>query len=270
VRTGDWKYVAAPTRELYDLARDPDETRNLAGERPQLADRLAAELETLAPESSGTPVAAPVDAATLERLRSLGYLGTGGGRGPASSEAGADPKDRIADYVTFVQDFHRAQADFDAGRLDRAARGFLALARRNPTSYEAHQYAGRALFALGRHRAALAEYEVTIGLNPEFAAGHFDAARAEAALGSFDPARARLARGLALEPDSFYGQMVRGFVDKSAGDLDGARASFERALELNPGMALAHFELGELAEARGDRGGAVGHYESALASDEDF
>jgi hypothetical protein len=38
-------YYGTPMRELYDLAGDPRETRNLAGEQAALADEMATELE---------------------------------------------------------------------------------------------------------------------------------------------------------------------------------------------------------------------------------
>ena len=34
IRTGGWKFIAAPTPELYDLTSDPGETRNVAAEQP--------------------------------------------------------------------------------------------------------------------------------------------------------------------------------------------------------------------------------------------
>jgi hypothetical protein len=85
-REGDWKLFRIPQsgggfeEELYDLATDPGETRDLLAARPDVADRmrerlLAAQLAWAA-ESTGT-AAAPaesLDAARLEALRSLGYI----------------------------------------------------------------------------------------------------------------------------------------------------------------------------------------------------
>jgi len=51
LRDGRWKLVRrglagdAPTSELYDLRLDPSETRDLAGEHPDVASRLAAKME---------------------------------------------------------------------------------------------------------------------------------------------------------------------------------------------------------------------------------
>jgi choline-sulfatase len=54
--------------ELYDLAADPLEQRNLLGQRPALAARLAEGL-------AGKPVAPHLSPGDMERFRALGYLG---------------------------------------------------------------------------------------------------------------------------------------------------------------------------------------------------
>jgi len=66
--------------ELYDLAEDPGEQRNLAASRPEETARLRAELDRwieragpLLPEDGGAP-AADLDDHDLERLRALGYI----------------------------------------------------------------------------------------------------------------------------------------------------------------------------------------------------
>ena len=63
-------------RELYDLARDPGERRDLAADRPGDVARLAAELERLLAARPAAP-AAPgnLSPEELEELRSLGYVG---------------------------------------------------------------------------------------------------------------------------------------------------------------------------------------------------
>ena len=47
MREGDWKLVrgAGPADELYDLAADIGETRDLAANRPEVKARLAAALD---------------------------------------------------------------------------------------------------------------------------------------------------------------------------------------------------------------------------------
>ncbi|HSC28773.1 MAG TPA: sulfatase-like hydrolase/transferase [Vicinamibacterales bacterium] len=270
VRTGDWKYIAAPRRELYDLTSDAGELTDVSGARGNVAGGLQAEVDRLGkPAAAGVASERPVDSATAERLQSLGYVG--GGPGAAGSSGhGDDPKDRMPDYVRFVGQFYEALDHLERGAFEGATRGFRALAREFPFSFEAHQFLGRSLAASGRRAEALEEYELAIGLNPRFAAIHFDAARVEAALGRFPAARDRVRAGLELEPDSFYGHFVSGLVEQAAGNPAGALAGFERAVALNEGMAPAHFELGALAESAGNRDDALRHYRRAAESDVTF
>ena len=55
-RRGDWKYIAAPEPELYDVRSDPGETRNLVEDQPARATELAHEIDTMAPlDATGGP-----------------------------------------------------------------------------------------------------------------------------------------------------------------------------------------------------------------------
>ncbi len=60
------------SRQLFDLAADPGETRDVAGERPEVADRLAAQLESASGVRVETQERA-IDEETREQLRALGY-----------------------------------------------------------------------------------------------------------------------------------------------------------------------------------------------------
>src|SRR5262249_917847 len=83
-RRGSLKLVDAPQAEVYDLASDPGEARNLlpaggASESERLR-RAASESETLRRDLAAfrrderTGRATPPDAETAERLRALGYV----------------------------------------------------------------------------------------------------------------------------------------------------------------------------------------------------
>ena len=79
---GNLHYIEAPEEELYDLASDPGETRDVAGEQPAALARMRARLlevqSALGLPDLDAPLAvgaeAPeLDAATREQLRALGY-----------------------------------------------------------------------------------------------------------------------------------------------------------------------------------------------------
>ena len=77
MRDGAWKLLRhGDTVLLFDLAEDPGETRNLAAERPAVVAALeASRLERLRQVGSSAPQLQEQSRETLERLRSLGYLG---------------------------------------------------------------------------------------------------------------------------------------------------------------------------------------------------
>jgi hypothetical protein len=76
---GDWKLIWTPGQEpgreyqLYELAADPDETRDLSGEFPERVRDLRRKLDDwMAGEEQGA--ARPISGADEEALRSLGYI----------------------------------------------------------------------------------------------------------------------------------------------------------------------------------------------------
>ena len=75
---GDLKLIYHQLRpaesELYDLAADPQELKNLAAKRPEAVARLTAELEREKVLSPILPGTTPTDLERLRKLESLGYV----------------------------------------------------------------------------------------------------------------------------------------------------------------------------------------------------
>ena len=80
IRTRRYKYIEGSddSRELYDIVDDPQETRNLVLERPdlshELCERLQQEFESQKRKASEAVGHRDDDAVVAERLRALGYL----------------------------------------------------------------------------------------------------------------------------------------------------------------------------------------------------
>ena len=303
-RVGEWKFVAAPKPELYDLRTDSAERKNVIGERSQVAARLAADLEKTMGRLAAEPEApaAQPDAATVERLQALGYVGA---FAPVTStSATVDPKDRLADYLSYRTLFNRALGVLERNRPAEAVPLLQRLLKTNVRAFEAHLYLGNAYLMLGRTDAALAEFDAASQLNPSLSTPHFEAAKALSGKGQIDAAVARARRGLELEPLSFYGHYTLGVILRRAERWQDAFQSFSKAVELNPrdnraqsGLssaalrverfdvaehallamidagyqpAAAHFNLGRIAERRGDRAEARRRYGLALKADPAF
>ena len=99
-----FKYIHGPRPELYDLAEDPAERRDLSADQPEEQAQLKAALETfLESHASATAVDAVYEASeeARRRLAGLGYLATTGEASEAVTESlrsdGLAPQDRVGD-----------------------------------------------------------------------------------------------------------------------------------------------------------------------------
>jgi arylsulfatase A-like enzyme/Tfp pilus assembly protein PilF len=303
-RVGEWKFIAAPKPELYDLRTDPREQKNAIQERAQVAARLSADLQKVTSRFT-TPAAVAStqpDAATVERLQSLGYVGA---FAPVTgTSATADPKDRVADYRAYRDLFNRALGLLGRNQAAAAVPLLQRLLESNVRAFEAHLYLGNAYLMLKRTDAALAEFDAASQLNPALSTPHFEAAKALSDRGEPDGAAERARKGLALEPLSAYGHYTLGVIQRRAQRWDEAFQAFSRTVELNPrdpraqsGLASAalrvekfdvaerafnamidadyqpapaHFNLGLLAQRRGDIAEARRRYGLALRADPSF
>jgi arylsulfatase A-like enzyme/Flp pilus assembly protein TadD len=95
-----WKFIHAPTDELYDLREDPAESHNVAA-----GNRASADLKTRLDASLKSAVGAAASGRALteeekSRLRSLGYVDYSH---PKARSGAADPKDRIGE-LKMIQD----------------------------------------------------------------------------------------------------------------------------------------------------------------------
>ena len=303
-RVGEWKYIAAPKPELYDLRKDGKETRNLAAERGAVAGRLAADLDRVTARfSPQKPISvSQPDAATVERLQALGYVGA---FAPVTSTAsGEDPKDHVAEYRQYRDLFNRALGLLASGRPAQAEGVLKQLLHVNVRAFDAHLYLGNAYAAQSKLEAALGEYDAAAQLNPSLSMPHFEAAKVLSAKGDHAAALARAQQGLEREPRSFYGHYTLGVVHQKAqqwaeaaavftkaielnradprahtnlaaaalrlGDLDRARTAFEEMIALGHQVPAAQYNLGVIAAKRGDRAEAGRRYRLALAADARF
>jgi choline-sulfatase len=300
LRVGEWKYIAAPKPELYDLRSDRAERRNVIGERSSVASRMAGELETVERSFGGAATVPPPqpDAETIARLRSLGYIGLAA---PPSGGSGADPKDRIGAMREFRALLIAATGDLKARRHDAALAKLKKATALNERAYDAHVLLGSVWQEKGDLERAIGEFDAAALLNPVMAAPHVLAAGTYLGDAQLQRAMERADKAAALEPDSGEVASLRGRIFERAGRGSEALAEYQRAVALNPsdttsrgrlaGVAMnlgrydvaepqlrillklkyqparTHFALGKLAEARGDRAGAATEYRRALALD---
>jgi tetratricopeptide (TPR) repeat protein len=290
------KYVDLPIPELYELASDPSEARNLAASRPQALEALRARL---APYRAGDGRARPSreSAATLERLRSLGYLGAGDAPAKQRYTEADDPK-TLVPVDAALQD---VVALFSSGRRSEAIEKCRALVRGRPDMPLSLVYLGQLERENGNLAGGITALRQALARNPQdtviatlLGAYLTQAGRASEALALLEPwatraepdldvlitralaaarldrpdeARRALEKARELDPSSARVLMGLGSVSLTAGRRDEARRAFEQALAENPAAAQAESALAMMAAEDGRADEARERFARALAAD---
>jgi arylsulfatase A-like enzyme/tetratricopeptide (TPR) repeat protein len=269
LRAEGWKYIDAPRAELYRVADDRSETRNLISLREGVATAMQRRLLAL---DSGRPAApsVAVDAGAAERLAALGYVGGAFFQGPPS---GDDPKDKIAAFQAERRDFSRALQLFQKRDLDGAIRILARLAKPTlnakgqvvePRSFNVEYYLGRSLLEKRRFAQAVPHLEKAAALSPESMPAWVYLAQAQAGTGKTASALATLDRALVRTPDNAELLQAKGGLLLRAERLADARPLLERARTLDPQNVLTRVDLAtvyrnsrELERARAEAAEAV-------------
>jgi choline-sulfatase len=251
MRTAQWKYIDAPRPELYDIVRDPGETRDLsAGEGPRVAKMRA---RILARAGATLDASATIDPDARARLQALGYSA---GSAPPPGAARPDPKDRRREAAQLAL---IASGELHGAALERAVRRILASDPRNP---QANLRLGYALLDSKRCREAVVHFRSAIAEHLPSADAHLGLASCQASERRFDDAAATLRDAERIEPDNAVAIANLGVVLSDGGRPADALAPLQRALTLDPDLHQARFALAIAFARAGHRG------EAALAAEE--
>ena len=247
LRSGDWKYIAAPRPELYDVRRDPGETTNVIEQHATRASNLARQIDAISPPAIGVGGGgAEVDREALARLQALGYAsGRPAGRGPRP-----DPKDRrelAADLARIASGELRGDA------LETALRAVLRADAGNP---QASVRLGQLLLESGRCPDAIPHFTAAIDGRLPSADAHLGRAACEAQAKNTAAAQRTLAAAQRVEPDNPVVIANLGLLISDGGRPAAGIPHLQRALTLDPdlhqarfGLAVAYARTGQRAEA---------------------
>jgi tetratricopeptide (TPR) repeat protein len=233
VRDGAFKFILAPTRELYDVAKDPGELTNLAMSDPSRADRMERALRALVAQTTRADAAKgpqAVDPAAEQRLRALGYVGSTSAK-YLEDRPRRDPKETIELYNLL----QLAGSDSEALRYDEAAAKVLKALAVDPDMIEGHTRLGNIYNKAGRHSEAIAAYQ----------------------------------RALALDPSHLLSAYNLALAYRAAGKIDEAIVGFERTQQLDPRSGRAHFQLADIYMQRGQPAKALEVLNQGLKLDVD-
>ena len=248
-RRGPWKFIDAPTPELYHLPDDPDETTNVYGRQRGTARDLALHLASF---RDAAPVEAeeqlPLDAETRAKLESLGYTAT---TATSTAQHGEhsdrpDPKDVIDLHHTMQQ----AEGLMAQGRRQTALELLGTILQRDPRNHQAILNTSRLHFESGDLDAAVRVLEEGLRHYPGESSMSLSLAAMEHQRGRFDRAAVLARQALSTDPDQMEPWLRTARYLLDAGQGDDLTQLYEDAFERFPDDAVLHRQLGMiLAEA---------------------
>jgi arylsulfatase A-like enzyme/Flp pilus assembly protein TadD len=150
IRADGWKWIRAPEPELYNLAVDSAESRNLASSEPERAREMEQRRRQLLPQEPQPRPTGGLSPEAEEKLRALGYLAGGGSRGP-SANGGPDPKD-VASVIADIEALTRARRTDGSEQTRSRVESVLQV---DPTNLFALRVKGQQLVDEGRFPEAI-------------------------------------------------------------------------------------------------------------------
>jgi len=286
------KYIDLPIPELYDLKADPKEATNVVNQRVDRARVLYATLKLF---NVAPPARAQQETAdTLERLRSLGYIGGGTATVKERYTDADDPKRLIELEVMLT----RAADASRAGRRDEAIGLYRSVIAKRPDTEDAYRRLALIYWREGDAkdavstlesalRAGVTQSEVRIKL-AQYLAESGEARKAIDLLenGAGDDPDALIALGnaytaanrnadairtfehlLEIDPKSALAYQDLGTAQLQTKDAKNAEASLRRAIQLDPSLSGAYTALGVVLASTGRTSEAIDAWKKALSID---
>ena len=237
---GRHHFIDSPDPELFDLASDPGETRNLIETDLDTTRRLrrltqAYEPKLVQPEDT--------DLDTWSRMASLGYVGHGQTRIEAELPSAASQVHLLGTIRTGLLAAQRGN--------HAAAVGVLAqVVGENPFALVAWEQLGRSFERLGRFDDARRSYLRALEISAD--APHLVLAAARTSLRASVPGQAAELATRALAWDEAGARTLLGEIALEREDLDEAERQSRLAIELRTPNSAAMFTLAQVQLRRGE------------------
>lgn len=257
---GRLKFVDLPIPELYDLAADPLERKNLFAEQTDEARRLK---RLLPEEATRVKARSAADSEEARRLLALGYLSGG-----AARKAVYGPEDDPKRLVGLDGKIHRVVELFQRGQAARASALAAEIVRKRPSMAAGYEllsfllhFQGRAAEAAGVLSEAIRRDLASEAMRVRLALIFSESGRPADALRVLAPLSA------SADPDT---RNAFGIALADAGRGDEAVAIFDGILRSDPDNALAHQNKGIALLKRGETVAAIASLDRGLAISSDL
>lgn len=258
-RRGSMKFIDSPSPELYDLARDPGETRNLYGTERRTMRALSQALESIRVIQT-PPQTSPLDPETARKLASLGYVA------PSSPVTTGD-LENPAKMIGLFRRFEEATWELGAGRYGEAIAGLESLVRADAENPVFRSTLAKALRQHGKLARAIELYRETVALRPDDSEAWYNLAATFQEVGDHGRAAAAVREAIRRDPSRPEAHNVLGIAYSSAGKPREALEQFQEAARLDPRNARAFNNSGNILRAMQRDADAEAAYKRAVELD---
>jgi arylsulfatase A-like enzyme/Flp pilus assembly protein TadD len=260
MRRGAMKLISSPKPELYDVARDPNETRNILDDERRSYRDLSARLEKA--RATAAPPARPsaLDAEARAKLASLGYVAP-----PALAAPAAGPRAAPAEMAPLFRAFEEATWATNEGRLADAIAMLRPIVERDPRNPVFRASLARALRQKGDLGSAIQLYQEAVAMNPDDPETWYNLAVTLQEAGRAREGGIAIREAIRRDPKRPEAHNALGIAYSVEGNIPAAEAEFIKAIEIDPRDARAFNNLGNVLRTAGRGEDAAKAYEQALA-----
>jgi arylsulfatase A-like enzyme/Tfp pilus assembly protein PilF len=243
-RTGNYLYVDAPERELYDQSADPLATHNLASDSKAVVETVAAQMKEFRRTTEAESMEkTQLTAEQTENLHALGYMGSDAAApNDSNSDTGPDPKQRIANANLFYE----AMIQTEKERYEEAVPLLEELLAKEPRTLSAYLLLGRAYVALKEYQKAIAPLQHVVAATPDNSLAHYELGCALVKTGQWNEAAAHFQAAVSQMNSSAMMHFYLALVYQQTSRNEEALAEFKDALHWDPKNFPANLLLGRM------------------------
>ena len=232
----NWKLISTTRSELYDWQKDPNETVNLFSQNEKMVKSLKSALATFT-QTSVASSSGQTDSETLEKLKSLGYVGS---TGVTKGKLTADPKDKIAVWALYEKSLQLR----NAGKEQEATEMLQSLIQKDPTNNFFHISLASAYRQAKKYPEAVEQLQIAIQNDPSDPDVYQELALVYKDQRNYPEAIKAAQAALAIDPNRSEFHSVLGLLMVETGHFNEAREQFDFVLKNDPNNAVAWNNMG--------------------------